>query len=118
MNNPRQVIGLLQDARDLVALDWGNANMDVPWESASGLFCASVAITSPGIGDESLVIAAHVALLQAAGIEVPESWDEIYAAVYRWNDAQTNAYAVLGVFTGAIVALEETVGHGLEAVCA
>lgn len=105
MSDSRQVIGVLQDARELVRDDWGCSNLDVPFETAHGSMCASVAICS-GRHAEIVQLEAHAAFLRGAGVTVPRNRENIYQAVYDFNDAQTSRISVLAAFDRAIATVE------------
>src|SRR5205823_867213 len=105
--DPRKVLGVLQDARELVRGDWGNSNEHV---DANGMHCASVGIKRASGGPLALmapeVMAAHVAFLRAVDVPVSAEDEEVLATVYLWNDSQASVDPVLAGFDKAIANLE------------
>lgn len=101
--DPRRVIRTLQDARDIVSSDWGSCSADA---DAHGASCVSVAIVAAGGLATPESMAAHVALLAAVGVEVPDDWDGAQRAAWDFNDAQTSRASVLAATSKAIANLE------------
>lgn len=97
-----QVLEVLQEARELVFDHWGTGNPNIE-DDGWGAMCASVAISTAAEHDRSnSIMEAHVAVLEAAGLPVPDNEGGILAAVYEWNDAQTNRRPVVEAFDLAI----------------
>lgn len=112
MLDTSKVLEVLREARGIVATDWGrgSTNLDVPFEEAAGWGCASIAISTAvgtGCAMSELSLAAHRALLQAAGREVPEHEGAIVGAVYAFNDAQESRQPVLAAFDRAMDLVED-----------
>ena len=107
MDRSRALLGLLQDAREMVRDDWGTCNVDAPWERSHGRHCASVSIieaaNAEGFHSKSATsVAAHIFFLRGAGVNVPANEDQVLEAVCRFNDAQVDRRAVVAAFDKAL----------------